>query len=220
MERRRFLQTLGTGLAAGFLPGIMATSAEASQAAILTGNLAPLAEARPDTGPVIKLIGIGRFGTRLLDTLVDLRIPEISSTLAIDTDDRVLERSQAEQRFVLGPGLATGANCSLGRALARQHGPELTEAIGQADVSDSGWLGWRHWQRCPAGGGGAGPKEGHHVHGDHPALLIRNAASRPHGRPCLAPTLAPRCHVVCPAKPSDGGTHWSRYHIDGGDELD
>ncbi len=80
----------------------------------------------------VKVIGVGRFGSRLLPGLVDN--PRISGTLAIHTDQRLVASARAEQSLLLGPGTSLAGNCIRGRALARAQSLELDDALGEADV--------------------------------------------------------------------------------------
>ena len=73
----------------------------------------------PNANPVIRLLGLGEAGVKLVETLAMIS-PEGIETYSLDTDNRSLARCHQSQTFLLGQaipcGLGTGGDSALARA--------------------------------------------------------------------------------------------------------
>jgi cell division protein FtsZ len=85
----------------------------------------------------IKVIGVGGAGGNAVNTMIEHNVEGVEF-LAVNTDVQALEKNHAPTRIQLGlaitRGLGAGANPERGREAALESVPELTEALGGADM--------------------------------------------------------------------------------------
>ncbi len=90
-----------------------------------------------NANPVIRLLGLGEAGVKLVETLAMIG-PGGIETYSLDTDNRSLARCHQSQTFLLGQaipcGLGTGGDSALARAVVESDSDQLAEIVRGADL--------------------------------------------------------------------------------------
>ncbi|HZN11603.1 MAG TPA: cell division protein FtsZ, partial [Blastocatellia bacterium] len=91
----------------------------------------------PNSGAVIKVIGVGGGGSNAVNHMIDARIEGIEFLVA-NTDLQALKRSQATIKIQIGAkltkGLGAGARPEVGRDAALEDTDKIIEALEGADM--------------------------------------------------------------------------------------
>ena len=91
----------------------------------------------PNANPVIRLLGLGEAGVKLVETLAMIG-PGGIETYSLDTDNRSLARCHQSQTFLLGQaipcGLGTGGDSALARAAVESDSEHLAGIVRGADL--------------------------------------------------------------------------------------
>ena len=91
----------------------------------------------PNANPVIRLLGLGEAGVKLVETLAMIG-PGGIETYSLDTDNRSLARCHQSQTFLLGQaipcGLGTGGDSALARAAVESESEQLAGIVRGADL--------------------------------------------------------------------------------------
>ena len=91
----------------------------------------------PNANPVIRLIGLGEAGVKLVETLAMIG-PGGIETYSLDTDNRSLARCHQSKAFLLGQaipcGLGTGGDSALARAAVESESEQLAGIVRGADL--------------------------------------------------------------------------------------
>lgn len=97
----------------------------------------PFRMAEEESVAVIKVIGVGGGGGNAINTMVENRLAGVEF-IAANTDMQALEKSRADVRMQLGPGIAkgmgAGADPEMGRESAQESYDDLQEALRGADM--------------------------------------------------------------------------------------
>lgn len=97
----------------------------------------PFRMAEEESVAVIKVIGVGGGGGNAINTMVENRLAGVEFIVA-NTDMQALEKSRADVRLQLGPGIAkgmgAGADPETGRESAQESFDDLQEALRGADM--------------------------------------------------------------------------------------
>ncbi|MFH0860915.1 MAG: cell division protein FtsZ [Candidatus Altiarchaeota archaeon] len=87
--------------------------------------------------PVIKIIGVGGAGNNALDHLAQDRIGNVE-IVAVNTDARVLLRSKADRKVLIGKdisgGNSTGNNIKMGERCAKYDIEKIAEVVDDSDL--------------------------------------------------------------------------------------
>ena len=90
-----------------------------------------------NANPVIRLIGLGEAGVKLVETLAMFSLEGLEAH-SLDTDNRSLARCHQSQTFLLGQaipcGLGTGGDSALARAAVESDSEHLAEIVRGADL--------------------------------------------------------------------------------------
>ena len=96
-----------------------------------------LTKAPMNANPVIRLIGLGEAGVKLVETLALLSLEGIEAH-SLDTDNRSLARCHQSQTFLLGQaipcGMGTGGDSALARAAVESDRDQLAEIVRGANL--------------------------------------------------------------------------------------
>ena len=91
----------------------------------------------PNANPVIRLLGLGEAGVKLVETLAMIG-PGGIETYSLDTDNRSLARCHQSKAFLLGQaipcGLGTGGDSALARAAVESESEKLAGIVRGADL--------------------------------------------------------------------------------------
>ena len=91
----------------------------------------------PNANPVIRLLGLGEAGVKLVETLAMIG-PGGIETYSLDTDNRSLARCHQSKAFLLGQaipcGLGTGGDSALARAAVESESEQLAGIVRGADL--------------------------------------------------------------------------------------
>ncbi|NLX17937.1 MAG: cell division protein FtsZ [Desulfobulbus sp.] len=97
----------------------------------------PFRMAEEETVAVIKVIGVGGGGGNAINTMVERRLAGVQF-IAANTDMQALEKSRADIRLQLGPGITkgmgAGADPEMGREAAQESYEDLQAVIKGADM--------------------------------------------------------------------------------------
>ncbi|WP_028579760.1 cell division protein FtsZ [Desulfogranum japonicum] len=97
----------------------------------------PFRMAEEESVAVIKVIGVGGGGGNAINTMVENRLAGVQF-IAANTDMQALEKSRADIRLQLGPGIAkgmgAGADPETGQEAAKESYDELQNALRGADM--------------------------------------------------------------------------------------
>ncbi|MDR2240238.1 MAG: cell division protein FtsZ [Zoogloeaceae bacterium] len=86
------------------------------------------------TGTVIKVIGVGGAGGNAVDHMIREGVQGVEFICA-NTDAQALDRSQAQRKLPLGPGLGAGGKPEKARALAEAERENIAEALRGAHMA-------------------------------------------------------------------------------------
>jgi len=93
--------------------------------------------AEEETVAVIKVIGVGGGGGNAINTMVESRLAGVQF-IAANTDMQALEKSRADIRLQLGPGITkgmgAGADPEMGREAAQESYEDLQAVLKDADM--------------------------------------------------------------------------------------
>ena len=97
----------------------------------------PFRMAEEETVAVIKVIGVGGGGGNAINTMVESRLAGVQF-IAANTDMQALEKSRADIRLQLGPGITkgmgAGADPEMGREAAQESFDDLQAVLKGADM--------------------------------------------------------------------------------------
>ncbi|WP_028582998.1 cell division protein FtsZ [Desulfogranum mediterraneum] len=97
----------------------------------------PFRMAEEESVAVIKVIGVGGGGGNAINTMVENRLAGVEFIVA-NTDMQALEKSRADIRLQLGPGITkgmgAGADPEMGKESAQESYDDLQRALGGADM--------------------------------------------------------------------------------------
>ncbi len=97
----------------------------------------PFRMAEEDTVAVIKVIGVGGGGGNAINTMVENRLAGVEFIVA-NTDMQALDKSRADIRLQLGPGIAkgmgAGADPEMGKESAQESYDDLKNSLKGADM--------------------------------------------------------------------------------------
>ena len=97
----------------------------------------PFRIAEEESVAVIKVIGVGGSGGNAINTMVENRLNGVEF-IAANTDMQALEKSRADVRLQLGPGITkgmgAGADPEKGRDAAQESYEEITNVLSDADM--------------------------------------------------------------------------------------
>lgn len=118
MDRRIFLQLIGTAAGISSLPGI-----------------AKAATNDPKSSLIIKAIGIGGAGGNIISRLHGDRIEGIAETICIDTDKNALDFCSSDNKILIGTGeRLTSHQFIVAERLMHEHRNEIQSAVAGSDV--------------------------------------------------------------------------------------
>ena len=97
----------------------------------------PFRMAEEESVAVIKVIGVGGGGGNAINTMVESRLTGVQF-IAANTDMQALEKSRADIRLQLGPGITkgmgAGADPEMGREAAQESYDDLMSVLKGADM--------------------------------------------------------------------------------------
>ena len=97
----------------------------------------PFRMAEEESVAVIKVIGVGGGGGNAINTMVESRLAGVQ-VIAANTDMQALEKSRADIRLQLGPGITkgmgAGADPEMGREAAQESYEDLQSVLKGADM--------------------------------------------------------------------------------------
>jgi len=104
---------------------------------VLEGETMPFRMAEEESVAAIKVIGVGGGGGNAINTMVENRLSGVEF-IAANTDMQALEKSRADIRIQLGPGITkgmgAGADPEMGKDAAQESYDDLQNALSGADM--------------------------------------------------------------------------------------
>ena len=104
---------------------------------MLEGETMPFRMAEEESVAAIKVIGVGGGGGNAINTMVENRLSGVEF-IAANTDMQALEKSRADIRIQLGPGITkgmgAGADPEMGKDAAQESYDDLQNALSGADM--------------------------------------------------------------------------------------
>ena len=104
---------------------------------MLEGETMPFRMAEEESVAAIKVIGVGGGGGNAINTMVENRLSGVEF-IAANTDMQALEKSRADIRLQLGPGITkgmgAGADPEMGKDAAQESYDDLQNALSGADM--------------------------------------------------------------------------------------